>query len=104
MHAWRSSLQVRIAAITMVVAGTVVIIVSVVLFSQMRDQLLSVKEEAAIDQSVNRVYYAQMQVAGIATGDAASVGSTLAPTVQALLTRGGPAGDFDGALVSAGNS
>ena len=68
MHAWRSSLQVRIGAITMVVAGTVVMIVSLVLFSQIRDQLLSVKRQAAIDQAQAGVFYAQTQVAGIATG------------------------------------
>jgi two-component system, OmpR family, sensor histidine kinase MtrB len=99
LHAWRSSLQVRIGAITMVVAGTVVIIVSLVLFSQIRDQLLSVKEAAAIDQAQNGVLYAQGQVAAIATGDAASVRSTLDRTVSALLQRGGAAGDFDVVMV-----
>jgi two-component system, OmpR family, sensor histidine kinase MtrB len=73
-----------------------------VLFSQIRDQLLSVKKQAAIDQAVNGVYYAQSQVTGIATGDAASVRSTLDRTVQALLNRGGPAGDFDVVMVYGG--
>jgi two-component system sensor histidine kinase MtrB len=95
VHAWRSSLQVRIAAITMVVAGTVVIIVSLVLFSQIRDQLLRVKREAAIDQAQAGVSYAQTQVAGIATGDASSVRSALDRTVTQLFNRGGTAGDFD---------
>jgi two-component system sensor histidine kinase MtrB len=99
VHAWRSSLQVRIAAITMVVAGTVVVIVSLVLFSQIRDQLLSVKEEAAIDQAQAGVVYAQSQVAAIATGDGTSVRSTLNRTVNALLQRGGAAGDFDVVMV-----
>ncbi|SFD95638.1 MtrAB system histidine kinase MtrB [Blastococcus tunisiensis] len=94
VHAWRSSLQVRIGAITMVVAGTVVVIVSLVLFSQIRDQLLSVKEEAAIDQAQAGVVYAQSQVTAIAPGDGASVRSTLNRTVNALLQRGGAAGDF----------
>ncbi|MFD2090394.1 MtrAB system histidine kinase MtrB [Blastococcus deserti] len=99
VHAWRSSLQVRIGAITMVVAGTVVVIVSLVLFSQIRDQLLSVKEEAAIDQAQSGVLYAQGQVAAIASGDGASVRSTLDRTVNALLQRGGAAGDFDVVMV-----
>ena len=99
MHAWRSSLQVRIGAITMVVAGTVVIIVSLVLFSQIRDQLLSVKRQAAIDQAQAGVVYAQTQVAGIATGDAASVRSALSRTVTQLVNRGGAAGDFDVVMV-----
>jgi two-component system sensor histidine kinase MtrB len=99
VHAWRSSLQVRIGAITMVVAGTVVVIVSLVLFSQIRDQLLSVKRQAAIQQAQAGVAYAQSQVSGIATGDAASVRTTLIRTVNALLQRGGAAGDFDVVMV-----
>jgi two-component system sensor histidine kinase MtrB len=99
LQAWRSSLQVRIGAITMVVAGTVVIIVSLVLFSQIRDQLLSVKRQAAIDQAQAGVFYAQSQVAGIATGDGASVRSALDRTVRQLIARGGAAGDFDVVMV-----
>jgi two-component system sensor histidine kinase MtrB len=99
LHTWRSSLQVRIGAITTVVAGTVVVIVSLVLFSQIRDQLLDVKRQAAIDQVQAGVVYAQNEVAGIATGDAASVRSTLTRTVNNLLERGGAAGDFDVVMV-----
>src|SRR3954454_10913578 len=96
LHSWRSSLQVRIGAITMAVAGTVVVIVSLVLFSQIRDQLLSVKRQAAVDQAQAGVLYAQGEITGgIATGDAASVRATLDRTVNALLQRGGAAGDFD---------
>jgi two-component system sensor histidine kinase MtrB len=103
-HAWRSSLQVRIGAITMAVAGTVVVIISAVLFIQIRDQLLSVKRQAAIDQMQAGVTYAQSQVTGIATGDAASVRSTLDRTVKALINRGGAAGDFDVVMVYATGS
>ncbi|WP_104524661.1 MtrAB system histidine kinase MtrB [Blastococcus atacamensis] len=99
LHTWRSSLQVRIGAITTVVAGTVVVIVSLVLFSQIRDQLLDVKRQAAIDQVQAGVVYAQSEVTGIATGDAASVRSTLTRTVNNLLERGGAAGDFDVVMV-----
>ncbi|TFV53625.1 MtrAB system histidine kinase MtrB [Blastococcus sp. TF02A-35] len=99
LQAWRSSLQVRIAAITTVVAGTVVVIVSLVLFSQIRDQLLDVKRQAAIDQVQAGVVYAQNEVTGIATGDAASVRSTLTRAVNSLLERGGAAGDFDVVMV-----
>src|SRR5689334_7171940 len=99
VRSWRSSLQVRIGAITMVVAGTVVIIVSLVLFSQIRDQLLKVKRQAAIDQAQAGVVYAQTQAAGIATGDAASVRSALSRTVTQLVNRGGAAGDFDVVMI-----
>ncbi|MGY2065228.1 MtrAB system histidine kinase MtrB [Blastococcus sp. SYSU DS0619] len=99
VRTWRSSLQVRIGAITMLLAGTVVLIVSMVLFSQIKDQLLDVKRQAAIDQVQAGVVYAQIEVAGIATGDAASVRATLARTVNQLLDRGGAAGDFDVVMV-----
>ena len=98
-QAWRSSLHVRIGAITMVVAGTVVVIVSMVLFSQIRDQLLSVKRDAAVDQAQAGVVYARDEVAGIATGDAASLRATLDRTVQGLKSRAGSAGDFDVVMV-----
>ena len=98
-HAWRSSLHVRIGAITMIVAGTVVVIVSLVLFSQIRDQLLSVKRDAAIDQAQAGVVYARDEAAGIATGDAASLRATLERTVQGLKSRAGSAGDFDVVMV-----
>ena len=96
---WRSSLQVRIGAITMIVAGTVVVIVGLVLFIQIRDQLLTVKRQAAIAQAQAGVTYAQTQVAGIATGDAASVRSAIERTVRALKERGGAAGDFEVVMV-----
>ena len=99
MRLWRASLQLRVGAITMLVAGTVVVIVSMVLFSQIRDQLLSVKREAAIDQAQNGVFFAQGQVTGIAAGDAPSLRSTLERTVQQLAQRGGAAGDFDVVMV-----
>jgi len=99
LQAWRSSLQVRIGAITMVVAGTVVIIVSLVLFSQIKDQLLSVKEKAAVAQAQAGVSYASTQVAGIAAGDASSVRTTLDRTVKELKRRATGAGDFEVVMV-----
>ena len=99
LRAWRSSLQLRIGAITMLIAGTVVIIVSLVLFSQIREQLLAVKRQAAIDQMQDGVFYAQSEIAAIAPGDAASVRSALDRTVQQLIARGGSAGEFDVVMV-----
>src|SRR5215217_9330732 len=83
----------------MVVAGTVVVIVSLVLFSQIRDQLLDVKRQAAIDQARAGVTYAQTQVAGISTGDAASVRTALDRTVTQLRARSGAAGTFEVVMV-----
>ena len=99
VHAWRSSLQLRVGAITMLVAAVVVVVVSLVLFSQIRDQLLRGKQQAAVAQSLAGVAYAQTEVSGIATGDSASVRSTLSRTVQGLQRQGGAAGDFDVVMV-----
>jgi two-component system sensor histidine kinase MtrB len=99
LHAWRASLQLRIGAITALVAAVVVVIVGLVLFRQISDQLLSVKRQAAVDQSLAGVLYAQTEVSGIATSDAASVRSALDRAVQGLRSRGGAAGDFDVVMV-----
>ncbi|MBB3678695.1 MtrAB system histidine kinase MtrB [Modestobacter versicolor] len=99
VHAWRASLQLRVGAITMLVAGVLVVIVSLVLFRQISDQLLGAKRQAAVDQSLSGVQYAQTEVGGIATGDSASVRSTLSRTVENLRSRGGAAGDFDVVMV-----
>jgi two-component system sensor histidine kinase MtrB len=99
VHAWRSSLQLRVGAITMLVAGVMVVIVSLVLFRQISDQLLGAKMRAAVDQSLAGVQYAQSEVSGIATSDSASIRSTLSRTVQNLQSRGGAAGDFDVVMI-----
>ncbi len=99
LHAWRSSLQLRVGAITMLVAGVLVVIVSLVLFRQISDQLLKGKLDAAVDQSLSGVQYAQSEVSGIATSDSASIRTTLFRTVSNLKSRGGAAGDFDVVMV-----
>jgi two-component system sensor histidine kinase MtrB len=99
VHAWRSSLQLRVGAITMLVAGVMVVIVSLVLFRQISDQLLGAKTQAAVDQSLSGVQYAQSEVSGIATSDSTSIRTTLARTVSNLQSRGGAAGDFDVVMV-----
>ncbi|WP_369132649.1 MtrAB system histidine kinase MtrB [Modestobacter sp. I12A-02662] len=98
-HVWRSSLQLRVGAITMLVAGLLVVVVSLVLFRQISDQLLGAKRQAAVDQALRGVQYAQTEVSGIATGDAASIRTTLSRTVAGLQSRGGSAGDFDVVMV-----
>src|SRR4051794_34862677 len=99
VHAWRASLQLRVGAITMLVAGVMVVIVSLVLFRQISDQLLGAKMRAAVDQSLSGVQYAQSEVSGIATSDSASIRATLTRTVTNLQSRGGAAGDFDVVMV-----
>ncbi len=91
---WRRSLQLRVAMITTVVAGAVVIIVSVILFNGIRAQQLTAKIEAAKSQAQVGVRYASNQVVAVPSGDPRSIRETLQRTVDELGTRGGSAGRF----------
>ena len=91
---WRRSLQLRVAIITMAVAGAVVIIISLILFDQIRTQQLAAKNDAAISQAQVGVEYARNQVVAVPSGDPRSIRETLQRTVDELLTRGGSAGQF----------
>ncbi|MDQ3505673.1 MAG: MtrAB system histidine kinase MtrB, partial [Actinomycetota bacterium] len=95
--AWRQhrrSLQLRVAIITMAVAGAVVIIISLILFDQIRTQQLTAKIDAAVSQAQVGVQYASIQVVAVPTGDPLSIRETLQRTVDELQTRGGNAGQF----------
>ncbi|MDQ4039937.1 MAG: MtrAB system histidine kinase MtrB [Actinomycetota bacterium] len=91
---WRRSLQLRVALITMAVAGAVVIVISLILFDQIRTQQLAAKNDAAISQAQVGVQYARNQVVAVPSGDPRSIRETLQRTVDELLTRGGSAGQF----------
>ncbi len=91
---YRRSLQLRVAMITMAVAGAVVIIISLILFDQIRTQQLAAKKDAAISQAQVGVQYARNQVVAVPSGDPRSIRETLQRTVDELQTRGGSAGQF----------
>ncbi|MEJ7703036.1 MAG: hypothetical protein WKF47_05000 [Geodermatophilaceae bacterium] len=58
-------MQLRVAIITMAVAGAVVIIISLILFDQIRTQQLAAKKDAAISQAQVGVQYARNQVVAV---------------------------------------
>jgi len=91
---WRRSLQLRVAIITMAVAGAVVIVISLILFDQIRTQQLAAKNDAAVSQAQVGVEYARNQVVAVPSGDPGSIRETLKRTVDELRTRGGSAGQF----------
>ncbi len=97
---WRRSLQLRVALITVVVAGAVVIIVSIILFDQIRTQQLTAKIDAAVSQAQVGVQYASNQVVAVPSGDPRSIRETLQRTVDELLTRGGSAGQFSIVMIN----
>ncbi|MEJ7770949.1 MAG: MtrAB system histidine kinase MtrB [Geodermatophilaceae bacterium] len=91
---YRRSLQLRVAVITMAVAGAVVIVISLILFEQIRTQQLGAKKDAAISQAQVGVDYARNQVVAVPSGDPRSIRLTMQRTVDELRTRGGSAGQF----------
>jgi len=97
---WRRSLQLRVALITVVVTGAVVIIVSVILFNGIRSQQLTAKKDAAVSQAQVGVQYASNQVVAVPSGDPRSIRETLQRTVDELLTRGGSAGQFSIVMIN----
>ncbi len=97
---YRRSLQLRVAIITMAVAGAVVIIISIVLFNQIRTQQLTAKIDAAVSQAQVGVQYASIQVVAVPSGAPQSIRETLQRTVAELLTRGGSAGQFSIVMIN----
>ncbi len=97
---YRRSLQLRVAIITMAVAGAVVIIISIVLFNQIRTQQLTAKIDAAVSQAQVGLQYASNQVVAVPSGDPRSIRETLQRTVAELLTRGGSAGQFSIVMIN----
>ena len=55
---WRRSLQLRVAATTLVLSSTVVVLLGLVLLHQVRDGLLDGKTKSAVSQLDSGVQYA----------------------------------------------
>ena len=97
---WRRSLQLRVAIITMAIAGAVVIVISLILFDQIRSQQLAAKNDAAVSQAQVGVQYARNQVVAVPSGDPRTIREALQRTVDELQTRGGSAGRFSIVMIN----
>ena len=62
---WQNSLQVRVAATTLVVTGVVVLIVGVFIVNQVGDGVLRAKRDAAIRQATLGLTYAKSVFFGV---------------------------------------
>lgn len=105
---WRTSLQLRVVALTLAITSAVVAVIGYVLVTQIREQVLSAKQRAAIEQSSEGVSYVVGQL-DLASGvTAPAVSETLESAVNQLQQRATAAGlfyvisvlrDADGAVV-----
>jgi len=89
-----------VAIITMAIAGAVVIVISLILFDQIRSQQLAAKNDAAVSQAQVGVQYARNQVVAVPSGDPRTIREALQRTVDELQTRGGSAGRFSIVMIN----
>lgn len=101
VHAWRHSLQLRVGATTVIVAGAVVIIIGVFLVDQVAGGILLAKREAAVKQATIGLQTATSVLSGVDTGVVADVADAQLTITQNLTANGTSAGLFSIAIESA---
>lgn len=98
-HRWRSSLQVRVVATTLLVSMVVVTLVGLFVLGRVSTGLLDAKRRAALAESAAGLSYAQSQLAQADRTDPVSLDRLLENLAVVLDGRGSPAGLYDVALV-----
>jgi two-component system, OmpR family, sensor histidine kinase MtrB len=99
---WRRSLQLRVAATTVVLSGLVVLIVGILSVSAITAGVLDGKRKAARLEVVNGVKVAQQQLAAAAPNDRQSVPRASVAVLRSVADRGTSAGLFSIAVVTNG--
>jgi two-component system sensor histidine kinase MtrB len=84
LHRWRGSLQLRVAATTLVLSALVTALLGLVLLHQIRDGLLSAKTKAALGQLDVGLQHASAQFDATDATKPAEVRSTASEVVNAL--------------------
>jgi len=97
---WQNSLQVRVAATTLVVCGVVVLIVGLFIVNQVGDGVLRAKRDAAIRQATVGLTYANSLFSSVDVNDCGKVVEAR-QSLLATQSAGGGAGLFSIAVVSA---
>ncbi len=100
---WQRSLQVRVAATTLVVSGIVVLIVGLFIVNQVGDGVLQAKRDAAIRQASVGLTYAKSQFAGVDVNDYSRMQEASANLLAAQSVSGRGAGLFTIVVISATN-
>jgi two-component system sensor histidine kinase MtrB len=93
-HTWAASLQLRVAATTLVVTGAVVLVIGTFLVDQIGAGVLRAKREAAITQAELGLPAAQTLLGAPESGDIAGILDAVDRTKLQLSANGGTAGLF----------
>jgi two-component system, OmpR family, sensor histidine kinase MtrB len=99
VHRWRGSLQIRIAATTLVLSAIVSALLGVVLLQQIRNGLVDGKTRAAIAQLNFGLQHAADQFAAVARPDPVTVSNTARTIVSDLGPRGNDVSSYGVVLV-----
>jgi two-component system sensor histidine kinase MtrB len=92
-RAWRNSLQLRVAASTVVVTGVVVLIVGVFLVNEISAGVLRAKRSAAIAQAAFGLSALRTETNGVDAGDISGIYTAISDTTESL-TAGGNNADL----------
>jgi two-component system sensor histidine kinase MtrB len=100
---WRRSLQLRVAASTLLVSTLVVVVVGVLLVNTITARLLDAKQAAAYAETKNGLRITERQLSVVVSSDDRdSLRATLKTVTEDLASRGTDAGLFSIAVVSEG--
>ena len=100
---WQNSLQVRVAATTLVVTGVVVLIVGVFIVNQVGDGVLRAKRDAAIRQATLGLTYANTVFFGVDVNTPGDVYKASNELLTAQAAGGSGAGLFSIVVISSGD-
>ncbi|HEY2166098.1 MAG TPA: MtrAB system histidine kinase MtrB [Jatrophihabitantaceae bacterium] len=104
MRTWRHSLQLRVGTSTALIAGTVVLIVGILLVDQVSSGILRAKKNAAVGQAQIGSAVAAPVLATVSASVSADVESAQDEIKTALTASGGSVGLFSVAIESASSS
>jgi two-component system, OmpR family, sensor histidine kinase MtrB len=104
VHTWQHSLQLRVGATTVIVAGVVVVLIGVFLVDQVAGGILHAKRQAAIQQVMIGGQTAESVLSQIDTGVVAEVDDARQTITQNLTASGASAGLFNIAIESPGGT
>jgi two-component system sensor histidine kinase MtrB len=100
---WRRSLQLRVAATTVVTSGLVVLVVGVLLVNTIISGAMGAKRKAAHAETKNGLRIAQQQLSVVTGANTQSLQLTLKAVTSDLASRGTNAGLFSIVVESGGN-
>lgn len=103
-RAWRRSLQLRVAATTVVISGVVLVGIGAVLLSQISSGTLSSKQRAAIAEADDGRSTALRQLQAQSDASPDAVRAALSLLVSNLASKGSSAGEFDVVILLTGNA